>query len=201
MIKSIGDNQHTLIQDIIALHGKDGLIVDPTYSKGNLYKDVDLKFDISPQTADTIKADCRHLPLSSNSVVTIIFDPPFLATTGPSLGTSSGNIINKRFSVFPSERELFQFYNDSLVEFWRILQQDGILIFKCQDKVSSGKQYFSHCWIWQKAIEIGLYPIDLFVLIAKNRIVAHWQRKQKHARKFHSYFWVLKKVDKKVRYV
>ena len=132
-----------------------------------------------------------------------MFDPPFLATTGKSLRSDdASNKINKRFGVFPSETELHQFYVDVLKETHRILKDKGILIFKCQDKVSSGKQHMSHCFIWQEAIKTGYYPKDLFILLAKNRLVADWQvRNQKNARKFHSYFWVFEKSNKVIRYV
>ena len=87
-------------------------------------------------------------------------------------------------------------------EAYRILKDDGILIFKCQDKVSSGKQYMSHAFIMDEAVKIGFYPKDLFILLAKNRLVADWQTKnQKNARKFHSYFWVFQKCNKKIEYV
>lgn len=132
-----------------------------------------------------------------------MFDPPFLATTGKSLEQDAeNNIINKRFGVYPNEKELHQFYIDSMKDFYRILKDDGILIFKCQDKISSGKQYMSHCFIYNEAIKIGYYPKDLFVLLAKNRLVADWQaRNQKNARKFHSYFWVFQKKNKVIEYV
>ena len=126
-----------------------------------------------------------------------MFDPPFLATKGASLKKNDGsNTINKRFGVFPTEIELVEFYDKAIVEFHRILDKKGILIFKCQDKVSTGKQYFNHCYIYNSAVESGFYPLDFFVLTAKNRLVADWQKNnQKHARKFHCYFWVFQKVN------
>jgi tRNA G10 N-methylase Trm11 len=132
--------------------------------------------------------------LKNNSARSIIFDPPFLATTGRSLRTQNGsNKLNKRFGVSNSEQELQDLYRDSMKEFHRILKKNGILIFKCQDKVSSGKQYWSHCWIYEQAQEWFTVE-DLFILLAKNRLVADWQlRNQKHARKFHCYFWVFRK--------
>jgi len=82
------------------------------------------------------------------------------------------------------------------------LKGDGILIFKCQDKVSSGKQYFSHNFIMNEAEKIGYYTKDMFILLAKNRIVADWQLKnQKNARKFHSYFLVFEKSKRIIEYV
>ncbi len=206
MIKTVYNNQIEIIQNIINLHVPQGYIdLDPTYSKGNFYKSGEIekpyfRFDINPQTKDSYKACATELPLSDNNVNCIMFDPPFLATTGPSLLKSEGNIINKRFGVFKTEKDLFIFYKKALIEFYRVLTKNGIIIFKCQDKVSSGKNYFSHNIIMQQALEIGFYPKDLFILLAKNRIIANWQRNQKHARKYHSYFWVFEKRKSKINY-
>lgn len=204
MVKSISYSDQEIITNILALHCEGGIELDATFSKGNFYKGIDkpkYKYDLILQCEDVVQADCRSLPHENNSIGTIMFDPPFLATTGPSLKSTTGNVINKRFGVYPNEQALHKFYEDSLIEFYRILKDNGILIFKCQDKVSSGKQYFSHVWICNKAIELGYYPVDLFVLLAKNRIVADWQLKnQKNARKFHSYFWVFKKCNKQIQY-
>lgn len=153
----------------------------------------------------TVNRSCSssNLSLESESIDCEMFDPPFLATTGKSLNDSDdNNIIAKRFGVYHSEKELHQFYIDSMKEAYRVLRQNGILIFKCQDKVSSGKQYMSHVFIMNEAVKIGFYPKDLFILLAKNRIVADWQVKnQKNARKFHSYFWVFQKTNKNIEYV
>ena len=127
----------------------------------------------------------------------------FFSTKGPSLKEKDdNNKINKRFGVYPTEQELHQFYINAMQEFYRILNLNGILIFKCQDKVSSGKQYMSHVFVCNQAIAIGFYPKDLFILLAKNRIIADWQRKnQKNARKYHSYFWVFEKSNKEIKYI
>lgn len=180
---------------------------DPTYSIGNFYKNTGVdeptyKFDIVPQVDGVEYGDSRKLSLEDSSINCMMFDPPFLATTGKSLTENNdNNFINKRFGVYPSEQELHQFYIDSLKEAYRVLKDKGILIFKCQDKISSGKQYMSHCFIHDEAVKLGFYPKDMFVLLAKNRIVADWQLKnQKNARKFHSYFWVFEKNNKRILY-
>ena len=208
MIKSISYDQGEIIRDILNLHVPEHKIdCDPTYSKGIFYTNTSIetpryKFDILPYNDTVIYADCRNLPLDNCSLNCIMFDPPFLATTGKSLKEENGNIINKRFGVYSNEKELHQFYIDSMKEFYRILKDKGILIFKCQDKVSSGKQYMSHVFIMNEAVKLGFYPKDLFILLAKSRIVADWQLKnQKNARKFHSYFWVFQKCDTKIQYV
>lgn len=209
LIKSVSYNQGEIINSILALHvpGK-RIDCDTTYSKGNFYKNTGIeepeyKFDISPQSSDVIYADSRKLPLPSDSLECMIFDPPFLATKGKSLfGKEDNNRINKRFGVYPDEKSLHAFYIDSMREAYRVLKTNGILIFKCQDKVSSGKQYISHVFICNEAIKIGFYPKDLFILLSKTRLVAEWQIKnQKNARKYHCYFWVFEKSSKQITYV
>ena len=109
--------------------------------------------------------------------------------------------INRRFGVYPDEKSLHQMYVDIIREAYRVLKPDGILIFKCQDKVSSGKQYLSHVFVINTAVETGFYPKDLFVLLARNRLVADWQtRNQQHSRKWHCYFVVFQKRDTKIKY-
>ena len=208
VIKSISYDQSEIIKDILKLHVPNGRIdCDPTYSIGAFYNGTGieppvLKFDISPQADGVIEADARCLPLENESVSCVMFDPPFLATKGKLLMEKRGNKINLRFGVYPDEQSLHQFYADAIVEIYRILKSNGILIFKCQDKVSGGKQYMSHVFVMNKAVETGFYPKDLFVLLAKSRLIADWQvRNQKTARKFHSYFEVFQKSSVKISYL
>lgn len=208
LIKSISYNEEEIITSILKLHCKTAIELDPTYSKGNFYKGIieapKHKFDLYPQVEGVIKANAEDLPIEDNYINTIMFDPPFLATKGKSLlcVNKDNNVINKRFGVYPDEKSLHRFYINALKEFYRILKINGILIFKCQDKVSSGKQYFSHYFIIQEAIKIGYYPKDMFILVAKNRIIADWQlRNQKNARKFHCYFLVFEKSNKIIKYI
>lgn len=200
MIKSISYNQQEIIKNILKLHCKeDGKIIDPTYSKGVFYKKTGIqlafKSDIDPKQEDTVAADCRALPLQYESVDTVVFDPPFIISYGPSLATKKkgSNMTSNRFGCFKSMPELLEFYRDSMAEFNRVLSEDGILIFKCQDTVSSGKQYITHAKVIEMAEQLGFYVKDLFVLLAKSRLTSSKHKNQQHARKFHSYFLVLQK--------
>lgn len=203
-IKSISYSQDEILKNIIKLYNKNNTFdLDPCYSKGNFYKNIDRPkycFDIKPEFDYVEKHDCRNLPFNDRSINSIIFDPPFLATTGPSLNKcDNNNHINKRFGVYNNEKELFQFYRDSLKEFDRVLIDGGLIVIKCQDKVSGGTQYISHNAIINYCEHLGFYCEDIFILLAKNRLCANWQIKsQKSSRKFHSYFLVMRKNCKKV---
>lgn len=194
MIKSTSYDQHEIIRNIIDLHTGQ-IELDPTYSKGNFYKKAGIdepleKFDIFPQTDDTLKSNANDLPHFNESLGTIMFDPPFVV--GHTKDKPSG-IIGERFHGFRYIKDLWKWYDECLAEFHRILIPGGWLIFKCQDTVSSGKQYLSHVHIINEAEKLGFYTKDFFILNSKNRIIGHNHKRQQHARKFHSYFIVFKK--------
>lgn len=215
-IKSVCLSQEEIISDIIHLHVPQGFIdVDPTYSKGNFYKNGVIrqpshKFDLNPQVDGCIKASSVDIPLDDNSVECIMFDPPFLITGSTYNDNVEGSsIIAKRFSGYKNFMELKEHYVGTLKEAKRILKTNGILIFKCQNTVSSGKQHFSHFFILNWAIKLGMYPKDEFILENKFKMtsfsdnkkgsVGNW-KKQQHALKHHSYFLVIQNRECKVNY-
>ena len=195
VISTIGYNQQDMINDICKLHVKDGFHLDPTYSKGVFYKNgvvpqPEIKCDLYPQTEDTMKSNANDLPFMDGEIKSIMFDPPFVA--GFTKAKPTG-IIGERFHGFRYIKDLWEWYDECLVEFHRILEKKGKLVFKCQDTVSSGKQWLSHVHIINKAEELGFYTKDMFVLLAKSRLIGHNHANQQHARKFHSYFLILER--------
>ncbi len=195
VISTISYDQHEIIRNIVKLHCPQGIELDPTYSKGNFYNKSGIdepveKFDLYPQTDDTLEANANDLPHLDGTITSIMYDPPFVV--GHTKRNPSG-IIGERFHGFRYIQDLWKWYSECLEEFYRVLQHNGTLIFKCQDTVSNAKNWFSHLYIMNEAERIGFYNKDLFILMAKNRIIGHNHSNQQHARKFHSYFIVLKK--------
>lgn len=199
MIKTTSYDQHEIIKNIIELHNNgNGFDLDPTYSSGRFYSkkggipQPKIKSDLIPKFDDVNEWDASNLDIPDSSVKSIIFDPPFVA--GYTKNIPSG-IIGKRFYGFRYIPDLWKWYESCLDEFSRVLKRNGLLVFKCQDTVSSGKQWWSHVHIINEASKRGFYCKDLFVLNAKNRIIGHNHANQKHARKFHSYFLVFNKAN------
>lgn len=194
IIRSVYSSDKEIIGAILKLHVKaERFELDPTFSLGKFYKGLaepEKKLDLCPQRRDVQQGDCKHLNFPDDSINSICFDPPFLA--GYTTGNVSG-IIGKRFQGFRYMKDVWDFYRESLKELHRILKPGGKIAFKCQDTVSSGKQFFSHCFIMAEAEKIGFIVEDLFISVAKSRLIGHNHKKQKHARKFHSYWIVFKK--------
>lgn len=194
-VRSVMTADKDIISAIIKLHnhGQD-FDLDPTYSKGVFWKGLNspkLKFDLFPQTEDTVQASADKLPLESESIGSIMFDPPFVVrdVSKPHTG-----IIANRFWAFKTVPQLWDFYDRALAEFHRVLKKGGIVAFKCQDLVTSGKQWISHFEIMKYAEKHNYHIKDIFILYRGDHVLFSPNMKvQKHARKTHCYFIVLEK--------
>lgn len=193
---SLSYDEPQIIRWIMLLHNNGNAFdVDPTYSKGVFWRDLPkpkYKFDLAPQIDGVEQADARALPLANSSVDSIMFDPPFVIKNVARVGGTLGK-IEARFSGYKSVPELWQFYHDALTEFWRVLRPGGMVAFKCQDIVSSGRNWMTHARVISQAEDLGYYVKDLFVLARKNVLWSPNMANQQHARKNHCYFLVLVK--------
>ena len=190
-ISSISFDQDEILQNIVYLHCAQGFECDATYGYGGFYKKLPsprLRFDLEPKVDGVTKASSTDLPLEDASITSLMYDPPFMASWNKN---TEDYVMAKKYGFVKGIKNLWKMYDDSLKEFHRVLQSQGILVVKCQDTVYSGKQYFSHMHIHNTAVDLGFHAKDLFILLAKNRFTGNAE--QKNARKYHSYFWVFKK--------
>ena len=168
------------------------------YNKGMFYKALlnkpKYRFDINAtkQNYDAIDGDATNLPLATETLESIILDPPFMFG---SHGQTKNNVINKRYTMFDTYEELENCYKGILKESYRVLKKNGILIFKCQDYTDS-KTTMTHCKVYEWATELGFYAKDIAILVIPNKIY-NGNTKQRHLRKVHSYFWVFVKKNSK----
>jgi hypothetical protein len=194
IIKSISFDQIEIINNIIKLH-TGPIECDVTYGSGVFYKNIPRPpfcFDISPRRPKVIPADVNHLPIKDNVFSCVMFDPPFMARTGP------GATLKAKFGELKGTiKDLWNFYGNAVKEIHRVLKPEGWLIMKCQDGVLAGVNNFTHVVIMNRALEIGLKPVDLFVLLATHRMMHPKHKRQVHARKYHSYFLVFQKNNKR----
>jgi tRNA G10 N-methylase Trm11 len=205
-VRSVYNSNYEVIKNIMFLYNIEQFDLDCTYSRGLFWKNLPqpkIKTDLVPVTNDTIQANSEHLPFDDNSMKNIMCDLPFVIA-GKSYKTNKegSSVIAKRFEGYTTYNDLKENYYKTLKELYRVCDKGGFVVFKCQDSVSGGLNYFTHIMVFNMAIKFGFYPRDLFILVAKMRINSFgtkWQ-KQEHARKHHSYYIVLQKVKNKVNY-
>jgi hypothetical protein len=205
-VKSIYETNFDAITNIMKLFNIERFDLDCTYSKGNFWKDLPSpvnKSDIYPVNDTVIEASSENLPFENNTMKSIMYDPPFVIAGKSYRDNKDGSsIIAKRFEGYENFNQLKSNYYNTLKELYRVCDDKGYVVFKCQDTVSGGKNHFTHVMIMNMALSLGFYPKDLFILTSKMRINSFGTKwtKQEHARKYHSYFIVLQKVKPKVSY-
>lgn len=206
IVKSVYTSNFDAIKNIMELYKIEQFDLDCTYSSGSFWKDLKgpkIKTDLEPKSDKVMQADSENLPFEDSSMKSIMYDPPFIIAGKTYKNSKEGStLMTKRFEGYTNYSDLKKNYYNSLKELYRICDKGGFVVMKCQDTVSGGKQYFTHAMIMQMAINIGFYPRDLIVLTNKVRINSFgtkW-KKQEHARKYHSYFWVLEKKKVNIDY-
>lgn len=212
IIKSISHSQKEILLNIMNLHNNgEPFTCDITYSSGKFYsknkKDTFfvpepiIKMDIVPQYDDVIKIEPEgNLPLLDNSIKSIVIDLPFVIApkTAPSLNEDKkNNVMIRRFSNYYPISDLTKSYYHWLNEAYRVLEDDGICVFKTQATTTSAKQMFTPEMSWLMATSLGFYCLDQFFLVAKSRLHSGKIKQQQHARKYTSTIYVFKKSDKK----
>jgi len=199
MIKSFFYSQDEILRWIQKLYSPQRFELDPTYGYGGFYKGRTQRpkicLDIRSVLAVDARADFHRLPLKNESVKSIIFDPPFLVRGGP-----GHNIMASKYGALKTPGEVWAMYRDGMCELKRVLKPQGLLVVKCQDFSHGRNQYMTHTEVMNYAVEIGLYPKDIFILLARSRPIARNQKKQNHSRKFHTYFWVFGKQRRSIGY-
>lgn len=188
--KSYFENEQECLKAILEIHNNGKTFdCDPMFNKGYFYKEVEkpkYKFDINPIVAECEQANAENLPLESNSISSMVLDPPFMICTRE----SQRNFYSSRtHSYYNSNDDLIRSYRALLTEAYRVLKNKGLCVFKCQDYTDS-KTLMSHCIVYNLATEIGFYTKDLAILNIPKSKVYNGNTKQRHFRKVHTYFWI-----------
>lgn len=196
-VKSVYYEQDDVLSAIMALY-VDKFDADFTYGNGSFWRSIEkprLLFDIQPLHDGVVKEDSTCLSLPDDSVGHSVYDPPFLTYVRQGREGNGDMAMAKRYGGFWTYDELSETYSKSLSEFYRVLKDKSILVFKCQDIVHNHKLHLTHCLVVNCALSVGFRLEDVFILVKDKRMPAPNRKgAQKHARIHHCYYLVLRKV-------
>jgi hypothetical protein len=216
IIKNISTDQSEILHNIGILYnnGSDQFDADMTASTLGFYGDKKkyrynipvpkILMDVYPLSDDIIKINkWGRLPLENNCIKSIVVDLPFVISpaNAPSATTKvkdGSSLIFKRFSgYYPVDNLYFSYYH-WLKECFRVLDEDGICIFKCQSCISGGIRHNVEEFSFLAAQSVGFKMVDKFTLQAQARLISPTKYKdgQKHSRSYTSQFLVFKKESK-----
>jgi tRNA G10 N-methylase Trm11 len=195
---------------VLSLHVSEGsLVADVTYGRGVFWQQVDrAKYQLRATDLQT-GVDCRALPYEINSIDCVVLDPPYMeGLFRKSKDHLAGSGTYQSFRDYYSHGEathegpkwhdaVLDLYFRAGREAYRVLREEGVLIVKCQDEVSSNRQRLTHVEIINEYAAFGFYCRDLFVVVRLNQPGVSRLKKQVHARKNHSYFLVFVKTKRK----
>lgn len=197
----IGDNS-TVFPYILELHvSKHSKIADVTYGKGTFWRNVpDDEYTLLPTDIKT-GVDCRELPYNNDDIDCVVLDPPYMHTPGGTAHNGHQNYEEyyqnnalKNGTKKKYHEAVLELYYQASKEAYRVLRKNGILILKCQDEVCANKQRLTHVEIINELTDLGFTVIDLFIVVRNGKPGVSRMKKQRHARKNHSYFLVFKKT-------
>lgn len=201
MIRSVCSSNREALDAIKNLHLPEGYECDVTFGNGSFWNGSGrpgLCFDLTPLEEGVRQACSSNLPLESESLNNMVFDPPFMTYIRSGRGHKNGAMaLSKRFGGYYTYGELEDHYKATIAEAGRVLKPSGKLIFKCQDIIHNHRMHCTHVNVCNWAQEMGFRLLDLFVLAAKSRMPGPQKGQQRHARIFHSYFLVLLKQSQR----
>lgn len=201
-----------IFPQILDLHVPIGSkVADVTYGRGVFWRNVPEENYELVATDIAMGVDCRNLPYEPGSIDCVVLDPPYMEgfyrkLNGQKAGSgthvafrdaySNGDEVN-RDKVNSGTKKwhgaVTEMYFSASREAHRVLRKKGILIIKCQDEVSAGRQWLTHVEIINELENMGFYTKDVFIIVRTNKPSVSRLKRQIHARKNHSYFLVFVK--------
>ena len=206
----VGTNDE-IFPEVTDLHVDNGAAVaDVTYGNGTFWKRVPSgKYDLRATDLDPAKSpdsdegvDCRDLPYEDGELDCVVLDPPYAEgfyDGDRSNGDESEYWIKDRYAnaadgELTYHEAVLHLYCEAGREAYRVLGDEGKLIVKVQDEVSRNEQRLTHVEITNYyEEELGFKAKDLFVVVRPDTPVSSNIKRQRRARKNHSYFLIFEK--------
>jgi len=182
-------------------------VVDVTWGKGNFWTpDLEQEYriirnDFMPLPGIDLQSSCVNIPFADGVFDGVVFDPPYLSSTGHSRQKMSdlARSMNEQYqtlgtTTFKSVDDVLSFYLAGIREAYRILRRYGVLFVKCQGAIESARQYWTLFNLKERVEDLGFQLEDLFVLVRNGHSPVGWDY-QCHAKRNHSWLMVFVKNE------
>lgn len=178
---------------IMKVYGRKGMTVaDVTYGSGVFWKHINTSdYAFTPSDLKTCGTDFTDLPYSDEHMDIVVFDPPYRYTPK----TNQPTHHTDRYALHPSANlhrpsDVLALYRAGIAECERVLKQGGFLIVKVMDTIEASEQYWMHIDIMQMGNDLKCR--DLVIVAPPSTVASRWKR-QRHLKKTHSYFIIMRK--------
>jgi hypothetical protein len=196
---SNGEEDAALIERLLTFYPRRAprLILDATVNGGRFWRGSTrpvLGLDIDARQHPDICADNRAMPLSSNSIDAIVYDPPHI----PNQGRDRSKDFNRRFglgarSVKENGYTFAHTYPAFMAEAWRVLIADGVLLCKITDYVHNHRYQWAHIDLVCAGQDVGFTACDCIIKVRKGPIVDPKWKIAHHSRRQHCYWIIFRK--------
>lgn len=171
-------------------------VADVTWGHGSFWLNIpEGTYDLHASDVEA-GIDMRALPYRDNSFDVVVIDPPYRYTPAKSNVLANYDKSYKFVASTPDitrVQGVITLYAAGMAEANRVLKRGGFCIVKCQDTVQDGRQYWTHNLLMAEAEAMGYGLKDLAVVATGVTPPPSRWKFQKHLRKTHSYFLVLRK--------
>jgi hypothetical protein len=197
-----GDEDAELIEQLLEFypHQKPSLILDATVNSGRFWRDSSrpiIGLDIDPRHKPHVCADNAAIPFLSGIFDVVVYDPPHI----PNQGRDRSKDFNTRFGLGARSRKengytFAHTYPSFMVEAWRVLAEDGLLLCKITDYVHNHRYQWAHVELIQAGREAGFTACDCVIKVRKGPIVDPKWKTAHHTRRQHCYWIVFRKSER-----
>ena len=196
-LRSVVESDEDFLLAAIPFYADDyTTVLDVTYNQGSIWgkhRAFPIGIDLVPKFAKDLCADNRCLPIRSESVDVIVYDPPHLSGDHATKGSSK--IWEERYGLKLDLKgdNTSALYLPFLLEAQRVLKPRGIVLAKVANHVHNHKFQWSVVDLVLAIRKSGLTPCDEVVKTRKNSIISSKWVNAHHARRYHCSWIVARK--------